>query len=177
MANRMTHRIGVIGLGMGSGPHLQSLKDLGHRAVIAAAFSRSAARRQAQSGLPVTGDLDAVFADPDIDVVAILTPPSSHLELVERAAASGKHILLEKPLDITTARAEALVERIERAGVNAAVMLQHRFKPSAARLRQVLAESSLGAIVGVSLRAPLWRPKAIMMSRAAAPAPATAAAC
>ena len=158
----MTHRVGVIGIGLGSGPHLQSLKDLGDRAQVAAAFSRSAARREtlaAQTGLPVTGDLDAIFADPRIDVVAILTPPSSHLELVTRAAEAGKHILLEKPLDITIARAEALVETIERAGVIAAVMLQHRFKPSAVRLRQVLADNSLGVIVGVSVRAPLWRPQ------------------
>jgi predicted dehydrogenase len=158
----MAHRVGVIGIGLGSGPHLQSLKDLGQRAQIAAAFSRSAARREmvaAQTGLPVTGELDAILADPTIDVVAILTPPSSHLELVERAARAGKHILLEKPLDITTARAEALVERIERAGVTAAVMLQHRFKPSAVRLRQVLTGNGLGAIVGVSVRALLWRPQ------------------
>jgi predicted dehydrogenase len=156
----MTYRVGVIGIGLGSGPHLQSLKDLGPRARVVAAFSRSATRRDAvaaQTGLPVTGDLDAVLADPTIDVVAILTPPSSHLELVERAATAGKHVLLEKPLDITTARSEALVERIERAGVTAAVMLQHRFKPSAVRLRQVLEDNGLGAIVGVSVRAPLWR--------------------
>lgn len=158
----MTHRVGVIGIGLGSGPHLQSLKDLVPRAQVAAAFSRSAARREtlmAQTGLLVTGDLDVIFADPDIDVVAVMTPPSSHLELAARAADAGKHILLEKPLEITTARSQALVERIERAGVVAAVMLQHRFKPSALRLRQILDENRLGAIVGVSARMPLWRPQ------------------
>jgi predicted dehydrogenase len=156
----MAHRIGLIGTGLAAGPHLQSLKDLAGRAEVALAFSRSATRRdafQAQSGLPVTGDLDAIFSDPAIDIVAILTPPASHLELVQRAAAASKHILLEKPLDITTARCEALVENIERAGVIAAVMLQHRFKPSAERLRQVLTDKSLGEIVGVSARVPLWR--------------------
>src|SRR5215213_1754214 len=98
----MTHRVGLIGAGMAAGPHVQSLKDLG--AAIVSAFSRSAVRREAfaaQHGIPVTGDLDAILADPDIDVVAILTPPASHLELARRAAEAGKHILLEKPLDIT----------------------------------------------------------------------------
>jgi predicted dehydrogenase len=156
------HRIALIGLGLAAGPHIASLKDLSGRAQVAAAFSRSTVRREAfavKTGLPVSGDLDAVFADPAIDVVAILTPPFSHLELVERACAAGKHILLEKPLDITTARSEALVQQIEAAGVVAQVMLQHRFKPSAERLRQVLAESGLGRIIGVSARVPLWRPQ------------------
>ena len=156
----MTHRIGLIGAGMAAGPHVQGLADLG--AVIVAAWSRSAARRAAfaaQTGVAMTDDLEAILADPDIDAVGILTPPASHLELVQRAAAAGKHILLEKPLDITTARSEALVEAIERAGVIAAVMLQHRFKPSALRLRQVLAEGALGRIIGVSARMPLWRPQ------------------
>ncbi len=158
----MAHRVGLIGTGLAVAPHLQSLKDLGARAEIVAAFSPSPARREtfaAQTGLPVTGDLDAIFADPNIDMVAILTPPASHLELARRAAEAGKHILLEKPLDITIARSEELVDVIERAGVTAAVMLQHRFKPSATRLRQALAEASLGEIVGVSTRVPLWRPQ------------------
>jgi predicted dehydrogenase len=156
----MTHRVGLIGAGMAAGPHVEGLKDLG--AVIVSAFSRSAARREAfaaQHGVPATGDLDAMFADPDIDVVAILTPPASHLELVRRAAGAGKHILLEKPLDITMARSEALVEAVEHAGITAAVMLQHRFKPSALRLGQVLVQGGLGEIVGVSTRVPLWRPQ------------------
>jgi predicted dehydrogenase len=158
----MMHRTALIGLGLGAGPHLQSLKDLSGRVAVAAAFSRSAARREAfaaMTGLPVTSDLDAIFADPAIDMVAILTPPASHLELVERACASAKHILLEKPLDISTERAERLVFAVETAGVTAAIMLQHRFKPSAERLAAVLAEGGLGAIIGVSARVPLWRPQ------------------
>jgi predicted dehydrogenase len=156
----MTYRVGLIGAGMATGPHVQGLKDLG--ATIVCAFSRSAARREvfaAQHGVPVTGDIDAIVANPQIDVVGILTPPASHLELVQRAVHAGKHVLLEKPLDITTVRSEELVRTVEQAGVTAAVMLQHRFKPSAVRLRQVLADKSLGEIVGVSTRVPLWRPQ------------------
>jgi len=156
------HRIALIGLGLAAGPHVQSLKDLSARVRVAAAFSRSPARREAfaaKTGLPVSGDLDAIFADPAIDAVAILTPPASHLELVERACAAGKHILLEKPLDITTERSEWLVFAIESAGVTAAVMLQHRLKPSALRLAAVLAEGALGTIIGVFTHVPLWRPQ------------------
>ena len=51
-----------------------------------------------------------------------------------RAAAAGKHVLLEKPLDVTTARAVELVETCERAGVTLGVVLQHRFRPAGERL-------------------------------------------
>jgi predicted dehydrogenase len=156
------HNVALIGLGLGAGPHVCSLQDLSGRVRVAAAFSRNAVRRDAfaaQTGLPVSGDLDAIFADAAIDTVAILTPPASHLELVERACAAKKNILLEKPLDITLVRSEAIVAAVEAAGVTAAVMLQHRFKPSALRLRQVLGGGALGALIGVSTQVPLWRPQ------------------
>jgi predicted dehydrogenase len=143
-------------------PHARSLMDLADRAEVVAAFSRSARRREAfgaQYPFPLTDDLNAIFDDPAIDIVAVLTPPDSHLELVERAASRGKHVLLEKPLDITTQRAETMAAAAKRAGIIVGVMLQHRFKPAAERLKQVLAEEGLGRIVGVSARAPLWRPQ------------------
>ena len=58
----------------------------------------------------------------------IPTPPNTHLELVERFAAAGKHILLEKPLERSTERALRLVETAEAAGVKLGVVFQHRFR-------------------------------------------------
>ena len=99
------------------------------------------------------------MADPTIDIVAILTPPNTHLELVRKAAAAGKHVLLEKPLEITTARAEELVETCRRAGVRLAVMLQHRFRPSGMKLAALLRAGELGRIVGCSAMIRVWRPQ------------------
>jgi UDP-N-acetyl-2-amino-2-deoxyglucuronate dehydrogenase len=150
--------IALIGLGMAVTPHANSLLDLADRVTVAACYSPTAARRTqfAQTyAWPVTDDLDAIFADPCIDAVMLLTPPSSHLDLVRRAAAAGKHILLEKPLEISTARAEALVEA--GAGVTLAVVLQNRFRAGSLALAQVLAEGRLGTIVGVSARLHSWR--------------------
>ena len=90
----------------------------------------------------------------------ILTPPNTHGELVARAAAAGKHVLLEKPLEVSTDRAEALVAAADAAGVTLAVVLQHRFRPAAERLAALLAEGALGRIVGCSTTIRLWRPQA-----------------
>jgi predicted dehydrogenase len=156
------HRIAVIGLGMAVTPHAKSLVDLKDRVEVVAAFSPSEARRRAfgeKFAFPLAGSLDAILADKSIDCVEILTPPNTHLDLVQKCAAAGKHILLEKPLEITTARSVALVEAAEKAGVTLGVMLQHRFRPAGRKLREMLLADELGEIVNCSTTIRLWRPQ------------------
>jgi predicted dehydrogenase len=155
-------RIGIIGLGMASAPHAQSLLDLADRVEVAAAFSPTDARRRdfaARWSFPVVDSAEAIFGDQNIDAVLILTPPSTHLELVSRAADSGKHILLEKPLEISADRAERLVEASERAGVTLGIVLQQRFRPVSLTLAALVAEGRLGELVGASARLSNWRPQ------------------
>jgi predicted dehydrogenase len=155
-------RIALIGLGMAVTPHAKSLMDLAPRAEVAWAFSRSPERRAAFAArfpFPVTGDLARIAEDRSISAVAILTPPATHLELARRFAESGKHVLLEKPLEVSTERAETLVSLCRDAGVTLAVVLQHRFKPAAERLAELVREGALGALVNASARIPLWRPQ------------------
>jgi predicted dehydrogenase len=136
--------------------------DLRDRVEVVAAFSPSARRRAdfaARFPFPTVDSIERVLDDSSIDAVAILTPPNTHLDLVRRAAAAGKHILLEKPLEITTKRAVELVDTCRRAGVTLAVMLQHRFRPAALELAEHLASGALGEIVGCSTAIKLWRPQ------------------
>ncbi|MEO8133136.1 MAG: Gfo/Idh/MocA family oxidoreductase [Betaproteobacteria bacterium] len=114
------HRATLIGLGMAVTPHAKSLLDLRERVDVAAAYSPTVQRRAgfaARFPFPVTADLNAIIADRSIDAVLVLTPPRTHLPLVERLAAAGKHVLLEKPIEADTGRAIAVVEACERAGV------------------------------------------------------------
>jgi predicted dehydrogenase len=156
------HRLAVVGLGMAVLPHAKSLIDLAGRAELVAGYAPSAARRAAfaaKFGLPTDDDLDRLLTDPTITAVAILTPPNTHLELVRRAAAAGKHILLEKPLDISTERAVAIIEAAEAAGITLGVVLQHRFRPAGERLARLVADGRLGALVNCSTSIRLWRPQ------------------
>ncbi len=157
---RARHRIALIGLGMAIRPHAESWLALAERAEVAWAWSPSEARRDAFAEhypFPIAAGLDQIFADDSVTAVGIQTPPNTHLDLVRRAAEAGKHVLLEKPLEITTERAVALVEACEAAGVTLGVMLQHRFRPSAIRLRDLLAEGELGQIVGGHVSVLNWR--------------------
>lgn len=155
-------KIAIIGLGMAVTPHAKSLVDLQSRAQVVWAMSPSESRRQsfaAKFAFPTTGDLAVILNDPAITVVGVLTPPNTHLELVEKLVQAGKHVLLEKPLDVTTARSRAIVEAGEKAGVHIGVVLQHRFKPAAEKLGEVLNSGRLGTIVACSTRIPWWRPQ------------------
>ena len=156
------HRVAVIGLGMAVTPHAQSLRDLADRVEVAGAYSPTARRRAefaARFDFPLAADLDALIGDPSIDAALVLTPPRTHLPLVERLAAAGKHVLLEKPLEADTARAEAVVAACERAGVTLAVVLQHRFRPAARALAASVSEQALGDVAVASVHVPWWRPQ------------------
>ena len=155
-------RIALIGLGMAVTPHAKSLVDLGERVEVAYAMSPSDGRRKEfakRFDFPLTGNLDGILADKSVSAVSILTPPNTHLDLVRRCAQAGKHILLEKPLEISTPRALELVEACHAAGVTLGVVLQHRFRPAGMKLAEALATGALGDIVGCSTLIRLWRPQ------------------
>ena len=153
-------KLAVVGLGMAVTPHAKSLLDLKDRAQVAYAFSPSRERRARfaeRFAFPQCQRLETILEDRSIDAVVVLTPPSTHLELVSRCAAAGKHVLLEKPLEVSTQRAERLVEFCNSTNVKLGVVLQHRFRPAAEKLRELL--PSLGKIVSASAAIPNWRPQ------------------
>jgi predicted dehydrogenase len=79
--------------------------------------------------------------------------------MVQRAARAGKHVLVEKPLEIDLNRANALVEACEAAGVTLAVMLQHRLREAALGLRALIAAGELGQLVSAAAFVRWWRPQ------------------
>lgn len=155
-------RIALVGLGMAVKPHAESYLDLADRVEVAWAWSPSAGRRAAFAEsfpFPLATSLDQILADETVTAVGIQTPPNTHLELVGRCAAAGKHVLLEKPLEVDLPRSTAVVETCERAGVTLGIMLQHRFRPSGVRLRELLAEGDLGRPIGGHVSVLNWRPQ------------------
>ena len=155
-------RVALVGLGMAVTPHAKSLLDLASRAEVAYAYSPSAARRAAFAAkfpFPQCDRLETILADRSIGAVLVLTPPNTHLELVEKLAAAGKHVLLEKPLEVSTKKSAALVGACRAAGVKLGVVLQHRFRPAAEKLHEILGEKKLGQLVSAAASIPNWRPQ------------------
>lgn len=154
-------RIGLIGLGMAVTPHARSLIELAERVEVRG-YSPSAERRAAfaaKHDLPVVDDLTQVVEAPEIDAVILLTPPDSRRELVQRIAAAGKPILMEKPLERTLSAARDIVAITEHAGVTTGVVFQHRFRQAAERLRALVESGALGTLATAQLDVPWWRPQ------------------
>ena len=153
-------KVAIVGLGMAVTPHAKSLLDLKQRAQVAYAYSPSIERRRKFSekfDFPLTDRVETILQDRSVDAVLILTPPNTHLELVERCAAAGKHVLLEKPLEITLARAEQLVQKAK--DLTLGIVLQHRFRPAAERLHELVAGGKLGKLLSASASIGNWRPQ------------------
>lgn len=158
----MKTTIAIIGLGMAVSPHARGLIDLADTVEVVHAFSPSESRRRAfgdKFPFPIADSLDSILNDGSVEAVLVLTPANTHLDIASKCATAGKHVLLEKPLDISTERAERLVATCRAARVKLGVVLQHRFRPAAVKLAQVLASGELGRIVGCSTVIRLWRPQ------------------
>jgi len=154
--------ISVIGLGNAFVPHGKALANLSDRVEVRWAAARSAARTEVvarEYGFPVTTEIDRAIEDKDVRAVLLLTPPDSHLDLARRCFAAGKHVLCEKPLEISVARAEALIDAARDAGKLLGAVLQMRYREDAVRLRHALDAGELGEIQAATMSVPWWRPQ------------------
>ena len=162
MAGASKQRVALIGLGMAVTPHARALRDLSDRVEVIHAYSPTAARREAFGRafeFPLAAQLETILDDRSVEAVLLLTPPNTHLDIARRCAEAGKHILLEKPIEISTARAEALVAMTRAAGVRLGIVFQNRFRPASLALKAILDEGRLGRLVGVSAFINNWRPQ------------------
>jgi predicted dehydrogenase len=154
--------LSVIGLGNALRPHAQSLLDLADRVRVVWAAARSEARLSdvaERYGFATTTDVARAIADPAVDAVMVLTPANAHLPIAEAAFAAGKHVLCEKPLEVSIERGEQLIASARRAKRCLGICLQWRFRPASRRLVDVLRDGGLGEIQTATLMVPWWRPQ------------------
>ncbi len=156
-------RIGLIGLGMAVQPHMLAIRDLeaAGRVRFIGGFSPSAARRGAFAArwdAPVFATQARLIEASDL--VLVLAPPGAHLDGVRATVAAGRHVLVEKPLERTLARAERLVQSAREANVTLGVVFQHRFRPASLRLSQAIASGELGELLSCSASIRWWRDSA-----------------
>jgi len=159
-------KVAVIGAGFAAKPHILSLVDLADEAEFAWLYARSPerlAKARVDYTVPAatrtTTRLEDILEDDSVHAALVLTPPDAHLGIVRQLAQAGKHVLLEKPLDLTLARAQDVVEVCEQHGVRLAVMFQHRQRAPAVALRQMIHGGELGTLVSASASARWWRPQ------------------
>jgi predicted dehydrogenase len=155
--------VAVIGLGNALQPHARSLVDLADRVrvVWAAATSDTRLKDVADRyGFPTTTDITRAIEDPAVDAVLVLTPANAHLPIAELAFAAGKHVMCEKPLEVSLERAERLIAAGRHADRRLGICLQHRFRAGSRRLHELLTQGALGTVQAATMMVPWWRPQA-----------------
>jgi UDP-N-acetyl-2-amino-2-deoxyglucuronate dehydrogenase len=153
-------KLGIIGAGNISETHARAAREI-NGIEIAAIYgsNRDKATRLAQFyGGAVYENFETFLEHKPLDLVIIGSPSGLHAEQGIAAARRGLHVLVEKPIDITTARADALIKECARAGVKLGICFQDRVAPDVARLKQLVEAGSLGRPILVSARVKWYRP-------------------
>ena len=142
----MTIHVGLIGAGNISETHARAasaIPDVAIAGVYAPTRAR-AERLAAQYGGTAHDSLESLLDGRTLDLVVIGSPSGLHAQHGIAAARRGIHVLVEKPIDVTTAQADALIDEAARAGVALGVIFQDRLKPDALRLKTLIDEGRLG---------------------------------
>jgi UDP-N-acetyl-2-amino-2-deoxyglucuronate dehydrogenase len=156
----VTVRVGILGAGNISETHARAAAAIEHVEIVAV----HGANAQRVERLATTyharpyADLDAFLAHQPMDLVAIGSPSGLHAEQGIRAAERGLHVLTEKPIDISTRRADDLIEACDRASVKLGVFFQDRAQPDIVRLHQAVQDGRIGRPLLASARVKWYRP-------------------
>jgi phthalate 4,5-cis-dihydrodiol dehydrogenase len=157
-------RIGVAGLGRAFVLMLPSLGFHPKVELVAAADPREDARACFAAEFKGRSyvSVDALCDDPNVDAVYVATPHEFHVQHVIAAANRGKHVLVEKPMALSIAECQAMIEAVRRANVQLVVGHSHSFDAPIARTREMIAGGAFGAlrmITAVQFTDFLYRPR------------------
>lgn len=150
MSNLPRLGFGIVGVGMIANYHCQAIREAkGAELIGVAARTPESVKAFAEKNAVnfYTTDIEALVKRSDINVVCITTPSGSHLEPALAAIRAGKHVIIEKPIEITLERTDALLDAADKAGVKVAAIFQSRFGSGARTVKAALEAGRLGGLV------------------------------
>ena len=156
----MIRHVGILGGGSISEAHARAAAAVPDLRVVAVC-GRDATRVEAlasRHGAVAFTDVKAFLRHRPLEIVAVGTPSGVHADDVEAAARQGLHVLCEKPLDVSTARIDRMLEAVERAGVTLGVFFQDRSTPDLLEVKDALVAGRLGRPILADARVKWYRP-------------------
>ncbi len=152
----------IIGTGMISRFHARAIADV-RGAKLVACYNRTAAKSQAfaiEHGCAAFDSLDSLLKDDRVEAVAIATPSGAHLEPAIAAAKAGRHVIIEKPLEITLKRCDQIINACDKYGVKLATIYQSRFHESSITLKHAVDQGRFGRLTLGDAYVKWWRSQA-----------------
>ncbi|MDA1054769.1 MAG: Gfo/Idh/MocA family oxidoreductase [Planctomycetota bacterium] len=142
-----TVRIGVIGSGFMGLTYSEAIVSLVDGAsLVAVTGGRRASGLAAEYGVPAEESVEALVSRADVDAVVVATPDQCRVEITQKAAAAGKHVLVEKPMAPTVAECDQMIAACGAAGVNLGVVKTERFRRLTRKAKQLIDDGEIGPI-------------------------------
>ena len=144
-----TYGFGIIGAGMISHIHAKAIGDIPN-AKIKGVYNVNPGKAEAfasQYDCTAYHQLEDLLANPAIDIVCICTPSGAHLDSALKSIAAGKHCLIEKPLEVTLEKCDAIINAAAQAGVKIGVIFPSRFYEASIQMKKAVDEKRFGEVV------------------------------
>lgn len=138
----------IVGTGMISRFHARAIEDV-RGAKLVACCDMAADRAQQfadEVGCTPYDDMKKMLTDQSVDVVTIATPSGAHMEPAVAAAKAGKHVIVEKPLEITLRRCDKIIDACDKAGVKLGTIFPSRFHDSSIQMRKAIDQGRFGRL-------------------------------
>lgn len=150
---------GIVGCGMIANFHAKAIADLRGAKLVGGfdAIPASADRFAEAQDCTAFHDIDEMLADDSIDVVTICTPSGAHMEPAVAAAKAGKHVIIEKPLEVTLKRCDKIIAACEEAGVICSTIFPSRFHDAAQEIKSAIDSGRFGALSMADAYVKWWR--------------------
>lgn len=143
-------RVAILGAGFISDIHVESYHRFVPQAIVVAIYARDKTRAATFAAKYQIGkwfdDIDELLSQASCDVVDICLPNYLHCNAVLKAAAAGKHVIIEKPLAVTLEEADMMIAACEKVGVKLMYAEELCFAPKYERVRQMVNEGAIGDI-------------------------------
>lgn len=154
-----TIRAGLVGFGHGGtifhAPFLDAVEGLELAAILQRHGDTAA---KAYPGVTIARSMDELLALPELDLIVISTPPSTHFELARQALEAGKHVVLDKPFVATSEEARQLIELARARSCILSIYQNCRWDGDFQTVQQILASDELGRVITFESRYDRYRP-------------------
>ncbi len=154
-----TWNFGIIGAGLIADFHARAIVDIPNAKLIGCCdkILTRAEKLADKSGATAFGSYEDMLKSEEIDIVTIATPSGLHMEPTIAAAQAGKHVICEKPLDITLERIDAMIDAHRKSGTVLGGIFQYRFNDAQMVLRKAINSGRFGVITYAGVYVPWWR--------------------